>query len=54
MVAERLSHYNNLNKEIIERLRSKPWVRNELSKLGSFDEILRLYVEKRKRYLRES
>lgn len=54
MVAERLSHYNNLNKEIIESLRSKPWVRNELSKLGSFDEILRLYVKKRKRYLRES
>lgn len=54
MVAERLSHYNNLNKEIIESLRSKPWVKNELSKLGSFDKILKLYVKKRKRYLRES
>lgn len=54
MVAERLSQYNSLNKEVLESLRSKPWVRNELSKLGSFDEILRLYVMKRERYLRES
>lgn len=54
MVAERLSRYNSLNEEVLESLRSKPWVRNELSKLGSFDEILRLYGEKRKRYLIES
>jgi len=54
MVAERLSHYNNLNKEIIESLRSKPWVKNEPSKLGNFDKIMKLYVKKRKRYLTES
>jgi hypothetical protein len=53
MVAERLSHFNNLSKEIIESLGTKPWVKTELSKLGSFDEILKLYVRKRKEYLRE-
>lgn len=53
MVAERLSMYNNLNKEIIASLKSKPWVKNELSKLGDFNEILRLYNKKRSKYLRE-
>jgi hypothetical protein len=52
MVAERLSHYNNLNKEIIEGLRTKPWVKKELAKLGDFDEILSLYVKKRRQYLK--
>jgi hypothetical protein len=54
MVADRLSMYNNLNKEIIEGLRLKPWVKNELSKLGNFDEILRIYVQKRKKHLDNS
>jgi hypothetical protein len=53
MVAERLAQYNSLTKEKVEALRSKPWVKNELSKLGNFDEILRLYAEKRNKYLRE-
>jgi hypothetical protein len=53
MVADRLSAYNNLNKEIIEELRSKPWVKNELSKLGNFDEILRLYAMKRRKHLED-
>jgi hypothetical protein len=53
MVADRLSMYNNLDKEIIEGLRSKPWVKNELSKLGNFDEILRIYCQKREKHLEE-
>ncbi len=54
MVADRLSMYNNLNREIVEGLKSKPWVKNELSKLGNFDEIVRLYCQKRKKHLEEN
>lgn len=54
MVAERLSNYNNINSEIIEALRSKTWVKNELSKYGTFDEILKLYTQKRNKRLREN
>lgn len=53
MVAERLSNYNSINQENLESLRAKPWVKKELPKRGSFDEILRLYNKKRARHLRE-
>lgn len=48
MVADRLSIYNNINPRIIKSLGSKPWVKRKLSKFGSFDEILRLYIKKYK------
>jgi hypothetical protein len=54
MAAERLSMYNSLNKEILESLKSKPWVKNELSKLGDFDEIIRLYIIKRIEHQRKT
>ncbi len=54
MVAARLSQYNSLTRENIEALKSKFWVKNELCKLGSFDEILRLYAEKRSKRLKDN
>ncbi len=52
MVAEKIVYYNNLNPKVIESLKSKPWVKKELSKYGSFDEILRLYKLKLKKRLK--
>lgn len=54
MVAERLSIYNSLNKEVLESLKTKPWVRNELSKLGDYNEIIRIYIAKREEQLRQT
>lgn len=53
MVAERLSMYNSLNKEVLESLKSKHWIKNELSQFGDFKEIIRLYDVKKKKQLRE-
>ena len=52
MMADRLSRYNSLNRKILEGLKSKPWVKNELTKFGDFDEILRLYEQKRREHLK--
>lgn len=51
MVAERLSSFNSINPKIIGSLRSRPWVKKELSKFGSFSEILGLYAIKFKKRL---
>ena len=53
MVAERIVYYNNLNPKIIESLKSKPWVKKELSKYGSFNQVLRLYKLKYKKLVKQ-
>lgn len=51
MVAARLCSFRHINPKTIESLRSRPWVKKELSKFGSFSEILRLYATKFKKRL---
>ena len=53
MVAERIVYYNNINPKLIEALKSRPWVKKELSKYGNFSEILRLYKIKLKKRLKQ-
>jgi hypothetical protein len=49
MVAERISNYRSINTKTLAELRSRPWVQRELSKLGNFDTILKLYTRKIKK-----
>ncbi len=51
MVAERLSNYHNVTLQNIEALKTKPWVKNELSKFGDLELIMKLYVKKKENRL---
>lgn len=54
MVADNLAHYNSLNVENLKALKTKHWVKRELTKFGDFNLIIKLYAEKRREHLKKT